>query len=294
MLFWTSAAFLLLGALGLAWHWNTRPTVLRVDAPLPADFPRDGFSHAALEGLLRRFVDPRGRVDYARWKADAASLRQLDSYLAAVAAYSPENAPGRFESGGERLVYWVHAYNAFVIKAVLDRWPIASVTDVKAPLEVVKGLGFFYTLQFTAGGRAYSLYELEKEKAVRETRDARVHFVLNCASGGCPVIRPELPTGDALEPLLQQAARDFVASDENVRVDHEGRRLVVSPIFDWYRDDFLDDLRRRGLPAARGIVDYLLHVAPEERRADLERAAEYEVEFVEYDWTLNAAGDGGG
>ncbi len=288
---WISAVLLATGALGLLWHWNTRPTVLRVDAPLPADFPEDGFSHRVFERLLLRFVDARGHVDYAAWHADAPARDALDSYLAAVAAYSPENAPERFPQDGARLVYWVHAYNAFVLRAVLDRWPLASVTDVKAPVEVVKGLGFFYTLQFVAGGRTYSLYELETSKAVEGTGDARVHFVLNCASGGCPVLRPELPEGPELDAFLATAAREFVADPANVAVDHAARTLTLSPLFDWYEDDFLDDLRRRGIPASRGIVDYLLHVAPEARHADLERATEYAVVHADYDWSLNAVED---
>lgn len=283
-----SVGFLALGLLGIAWHWNTRPTVVRVQASLPDGFPDDRFSHASFEALLGRFVDDDGRVDYAGWHGDGDARAALDSYLAAIAAFSPDNAPERFPDGGSRLVYWVHAYNAFVIKAVLDRWPLASVTDVKAPLEVVKGLGFFYTLAFEAGGSTFTLYELEKDKAVGDTEDARVHFVLNCASGGCPILRPELPEGDALEPFLQAAASDFVAAEENVEVDDEGRRLLLSRIFEWYEDDFLNDLRRRGIATRRGIVEYLLHVAPEERREDLERAADYEVVYRDYDWALNA------
>jgi hypothetical protein len=37
----------------------------------------------------------------------------------------------------------MYGYNAYVIKSVLDHWPLKSVTDVKAPVEAVKELGFF-------------------------------------------------------------------------------------------------------------------------------------------------------
>jgi hypothetical protein len=278
--------------------WGCRvlvqPTTIRTTAAIPADFPADGFSHAAFESLLRQYVRADGDVDYEAWKADARSLARLDGYLAAVAAYSPDNAPERFPSEPDRFVYWVHAYNALVIRAVLEHWPIESVTDVKAPIELVQGLGFFYGQEFVVGGQTYNLYDLERDRILTSTTDARIHFVLNCASGSCPVIPPELPSGDALEPFLAQAARDFVADRDNVHVDHAGRRLEVSTIFEWYEDDFLADLRLHGRPADRGIVDYLISVAPEEQRVDLERAAEgeYEVVFREYDWSINAAGQG--
>ncbi len=270
--------------------WGLGGQVTSVNAALPEGFSENGFSHAAFESLLRRYVSPSGLVDYEAWHADAASLAQLDAYLAAVAAYSPDNAPERFAGDDETLVYWVQAYSAFVIKAVLDRWPLDSVTDVRATLEIRRGFGFFYTLDFVAGGARINLYDLEHDKLIRDDVDARVHFVLNCGSQGCPVIRPELPTGDELERVLADAARDFVADPANVYVDDAARVLRLSPIFEWYADDFLADLRRRGIPAERGIVDYLVLVAPADRRADLERAAQYAIEYGEYDWGLNAGG----
>jgi hypothetical protein len=66
--------------------------VQEIKAALPPDFPPQGFSHRAFEDLLQRFVVDR-RVDYAAWHADARAVAQLDGYLAAVAAYSPDNAP---------------------------------------------------------------------------------------------------------------------------------------------------------------------------------------------------------
>jgi hypothetical protein len=273
-------------------RWSLGGEVTRVTAPLPADFPLHGFSHAAFESLLVRYVTPEGLVDYAAWHATAADREQLDSYLAAVAAYSPDSVPARFPTASDRLVYWVQAYNAFVIKAVLERWPLDSVTDVKATIEFTRGFGFFYGLEFIAGGKRITLYDLEHDKLIRDDIDVRVHFVLNCGSLGCPAIRPELPSGDALELVLADAARDFVADPANAGIDHAARTLRLSPIFEWYASDFLADLRRRGLPAGRGIVDYILSISPEQRRAELERAAAYRIRYVEYDWDLNSAGGG--
>lgn len=283
----TSIVFLVLGTLGLTWVWNTHPRLIRVEAPIPEEFPPDGFSHAVLERLLREFVDDDGRVDYGRWHADAEARQLLDSHLAAVAAYSPDNAPGRFASDNDRLAYWLYTYNALVIKAVLEYWPLESVTDVKAPLEVVKGLGFFYTIEFVVGGRRLTLYALEHEKIPATSQDPRVHFVLNCGSGGCPALRPELPTGKALEPYLASAARDFVASERNVRVDDENREVTLSSIFQWYEKEFLNDLRRRG--SSGTLLDYIALVGPEETREKIKAAEGYTIAFAEYDWSINSA-----
>ena len=48
---------------------------------------------------------------------------------------------------------------------------------------------FRFDLQNTG---AMSLYALENDLIRQRFSDPRIHFVLNCASGGCPVLRPEL------------------------------------------------------------------------------------------------------
>ena len=265
-----------------------RPHVIAVEADLPPGFPPDGSSHDVFEGLLEEYVDGAGNVDYARWHGDPDARHGLDSYLAAVGRFSPENTPERFAARSDELAYWIYAYNAAVIKSVLDNWPLDSITSVKAPLEVVKGFGFFYQQRFLFGGTPLNLFDVENEKIRARYRDARIHFVLNCASESCPVLKPELPTGEALEPMLQQAAHDFVAETRNVRIDHQNEQVVLSTIFKWFRKDFINDLRRRGLPTDRGLVDYVASVGPESLRRELDDAAGYEVVFSEFDWGLNS------
>jgi hypothetical protein len=279
---------LIVAIVAAGFFWLNRPQFFAIDAPLPAEFPRDGFSHRSFERLLRRFVDDRGEVDYAAWHASAAARKQLDSYLAAVSRFSPDNAPQRFESDDETFVYWIQAYNAWVIRAVLEHWPLDSVTDVKAPIEAVRGLGFFYRLRFEFGGRYYSLFEVENKVIRKRHRDARLHFVLNCASDSCPVLRPELPTGDQLEATLARAAEEFVSNRANVAIDHSAKTVTLSRIFKWFRRDFVNDLRWRGQPAERGVVDYVASVAPQELRQELAKTDGYDVGFFEYDWGINA------
>ena len=172
---------------------------------------------------------------------------------------------------------------------MLDHWPLSSVTDVKAPIEAVKGLGFFYQLRFSFGGEFLSLFAVENDKIRDRYRDARIHFVLNCASASCPVIRPELPTGDALEALMSEAASEFVNDPDNVSVDHGSQTVFLSSIFRWYKKDFINDLRAKGRPTERGLVEYVAGLATGSLRADLDRADDYKVEFRNYDWGVNAA-----
>ena len=229
---------LIISLLATAFFWLNRPRRIIVDAALPANFPEQGFSHDSFEELLQSFVTADGRVDYERWQQSPASVQQLDGYLAAVSRFSPANAPLRFASRSDELAYWIYGYNAYVIKSVLDNWPLESVTDVKAPLEVVTGLGFFYQLRFSFGGEYLSLLGVENERIRKKYKDPRIHFVLNCASDSCPVARPGLPVGGDFEQSLMDAAVDFINDSDNVQVDHEKRIVYLSKIFKWYEKDF--------------------------------------------------------
>ena len=278
---------LVFAAVVATFFWANRPRRVIIDAPISAGFPEQGFSHKAFEALLREYVTPAGHVDYGRWHANGASVGQLDVYLAAVSRFSPENAAHRFPDRNDELAYWMYGYNAYVIKAVLDRWPLSSVTDVKAPIEAVKGMGFFYQLRFSFGGEFLSLLAVENNKIRARYRDARIHFVLNCASESCPVARPELPTGDELEELMTRAAEEFIDDPDNVSVDHARQTVFLSSIFKWYKKDFINDLRAKGRPAERGLIDYVAGLATGPLQADLNRADGYDIEFRDYDWSLN-------
>ncbi len=253
-----------------------------------SELPIAGFPHEAFEALLRRYVSADGYVDYEIWHGGPESRQQLDAYLAAVAKFSPVNAADRFPTERETLAYWMYAYNAYVVWSVLDKWPLQSVTDVTAPLEIVKGLGFFYRRRFSFGGEFLSLYHVENEIIRKQYRDPRIHFVLNCGSESCPTLRPELPTGDELLRFFERSTDEFVSDPKHVEIDHKARRIRLSAIFKMYKSDFIDDLRARGLPSDRGPVAWVEAVAPEDIREELIRARDYVVDYKDFDWALNS------
>jgi hypothetical protein len=282
-------AVLFLALLAITFFWANRPRRVVIDAVLPASFPAESFSHTSFEDLLQTYVAADGRVDYERWHRFPESVRQLNSYLAAVSRFSPDNAPDRFHGRNDELAYWLYGYNAYVIKSVLDHWPLGSVTDVKAPLEVVKGMGFFYQLRYSFGGEFLSLLSVENNKIRKQYKDPRIHFVLNCASESCPVARPGLPIGNDLDELLSLAASDFINEPNNVEIDHDDKVVHLSKIFKWYKDDFVNDVRLGGKPIENGLLTYVGKYAVGDLADDVAKARDYNITFRDYDWSLNSA-----
>lgn len=282
-----SLVSLLLLASYFFWRWNTQPIVIMSSAQLPKNFPNKGFSHQSFAELLQRFVTKTGQVDYQRWYDDKPAVAQLDGYLAAVAKYSPENELQRFIHKNDRLAYWVYSYNGQVIKSILSNWPISSVTDLKAPVEIVQGLGFFYKRKFIFGGKAYSLYQVEHSKIFDGESDPRVHFILNCGSGSCPVLRPQLPLGDELEPFLKLSAQAFIQDSKNLRIDHSSRTIYLSTIFKWYKSDFIQSINSQYEQPT--LLHYLQSISGETQLKDLQELESYQIKYFDYDWDLNQA-----
>ncbi len=239
------------------------------------------FSHEEFARVLARFVDADGRVDYAGLQRERGAL---DRYYALIAACSPDATPALFPTRADRLAYWLNAYNATVLRTVLEYYPVASVADI--PPWLPSKFGFFYLQLLTYGGTRSNLYDLEQRVVRGRFHEPRVHFALNCASAGCPRLPREPFTGAALDAQLDRETRRFLAEPRNVRIDHAARVVHLSAIFDWYADDFTTWPPLAARPHAT-LLDYVALYSPPDRATDLTRAAAYEIRFLPYDWSLN-------
>lgn len=222
---------------------------------------RGAFPHDALDAVLKAHVDDQGRVDYRALREDRDALVR---YLDVVARVSPRSDPELFPAEADALAYWINAYNAYVLFAVTERPDMASVDENKED--------FFYFTEYRLGGESLSLYAIEND-VVRETFDEpRIHFALNCASGGCPELPAEAFTPAQLDAQLTRESRDFCADPEKVRV--EGGVMKISQIFEWYAEDF---------ETTGGPVVFC-------RSQGAELPEDAPIEYIPYDWSLNAQG----
>lgn len=245
------------------------------------------FAHDELDRVLERFVDERGLVDYPALVREPGDLER---YAARLARSSPDSHPALFPTREDALAYWINAYNAAVLVTVLRHYPIPSVTAVRAPFPLSLAsdkLGFFVLQRIELGGDTTSLYALENSLIRRRYEEPRVHFALNCASLGCPRLPRRAFRGADLDQRLDEEARRFFAEERNLHVDHAARAVRLSSILDWYERDFTRWYERRYPGSDATLLDYVVLYVTPERRAELEGARAYEVEFVPYDWRLN-------
>ena len=234
--------------------------------------PSTPFSYDAWNALLRDIVTPEGKVDYGRLAERRATL---DQFIGELGAASPDSQPAFFPTEEDRLAYWINAYNAFTLHAILAEYPVSSVWKTRDGQ-------FFQRRRHVAGGRAVSLDDIEHEILRGRFAEPRIHFAINCGSNGCPPMRPAAYEGRGLRETLRAATEQFLGSEWNCRVDRDARRIFISRIFKMYAEDFAG----RSGSTAEYRAGVLRFVA-QHTGLSLETIADYEVVYNIYDWGLN-------
>lgn len=231
-------------------------------------------NYGSFDAVLKKFVNRDGRVDYESLRKNPGELTRFIEFLKSV---SPETHPGLFETENDRKAFWINAYNALVIKEVVDH---PGITSVK---QTGWGLGMFWRKKVVIGGKKMTLYHIENRILRRRFRDSRIHFVINCASESCPPLGNRIVKGDGLDEELDRKAAAFIQDSNNVRIDHEKKEIRLSRIFKWYRKDFT--------AATESLPTYVLHYLPGISRDEKETLiSRYRVRFNSYNWGLNSQG----
>lgn len=233
-------------------------------------------THAAWSALLAKHVklgDARGsasRVDYAGFARDRAAL---GAYLASLARVTP--AEFAKLARADQMALLINAYNAATIELILTEYPRrASIKDYGSLFRSAWQKPFVRLL-----GETLTLDQIEHERlrGKRGYAEPRVHFAVNCASIGCPMLREEAYVGERLEAQLEEQTRRFLADRTRSRFDARSG-LALSSIFKWYRGDFA------GGDLARFLAPYA-----QELGANPQQLAGARVAFLDYDWRLNDA-----
>lgn len=221
-------------------------------------------THEAFDALLKKYVAPSGLVSYIGFQEDRAKLQDYLEYLTS----NPPNDDNWNES--EKLAYWINLYNAFTIELVLQYYPIASIKDIGASVQV-PFVNTPWDIKFIEIGKEkYDLNNVEHNIIRQIFDEPRIHFAVNCASISCPKLRREAYTGARLDSQLQEQAIDFLNDPERNEIGPE--KAEISKIFRWYGGDFTKKSSLR---------EFLNQYAQQKM---IEGA---DIGYKDYDWSLN-------
>jgi Protein of unknown function, DUF547 len=239
--------------------------------------------YTAWDGLLKKHVkwlpdNKQSRVDYAGFKADHGELKKVLDGLSAVPKAEFDSWPKP-----QQMTFLINAYNAFTVELILTQYP---------GLKSIKDLGSFVTSPwkkkfFKLLGEDRHLDWIEHEQLRPNYADPRVHAAVNCASIGCPALRNEAFTAAKLENQLDDGMLRFMGDRTRNRV--KDGRLEVSSIFKWFREDF--EKGHRGFSKVEDVfAKYAAQLTDDAADQARLKAKTLAVNFLDYDWSLNAAG----
>jgi hypothetical protein len=223
-------------------------------------------AHKAWDGLLRKHVVllDGGKASQVNYQAMAQERAALKEYLQNVSRVSEAQFNGWTKA--EQVAFLINVYNAYTVEKILMRYP-----DIKSIWDFGKLFGNpFRDEFFSLLGRPMSLDGIEHGILRSRYREPRIHYAVNCASIGCPMLREEAYVAPRLEAQLEEQARRFL-SDRSRNRFRDGR-LEVSRIFDWYKEDF--EPREAYFARYAAILGMPAGASPR-------------LVLLDYDWSLN-------
>ncbi|MCH8830243.1 MAG: DUF547 domain-containing protein, partial [Planctomycetes bacterium] len=220
--------------------------------------------------LLKKYVDADGYVDYSSWKRSPRDRQALKYYLGQLSRADRQKRASR----DARLAFWINAYNAVTLEGILQEYP---TTSIRKHTSRFGGYNIWKDLPLMVGNRAYSLKEIEN-KILRKMGDPRIHFVIVCASVGCPRLRNEAFTAKKVNNQLADNSRDFFSRRQNLQVDANTGTVRISSILKWYGSDFGRTETER-LASLRRYLPRTAQQVVANRRL--------RIRYLDYNWDLN-------
>ncbi len=231
--------------------------------------PLDQIHHSIWDGLLKKYVDGNGMVNYKAWKSNSGDSQALDQYLAHL---SQSNGKGTKE---KQLAFWINAYNAVTVKGILREYPTTSIRNHTAKFI---GYNIWKNLKLIVGGKQVSLDEMEHQ-VLRKMGEPRIHFSIVCASIGCPRLLDEAYVAERLDEQLTVNSKSFFADASKFRYDAYRQTFYISPILQWFGEDF----GKSESAQLKTIAPYISDSAASQAAA----SGRGSMAFVDYDWGLN-------
>ena len=248
-------------------------------------------SHTEFNLILKKTVT-NGWVDYRGILAESDMFYRYITSLGAVNAETLATW-----SRDQKLAYWINAYNAFTIQAIIERYPIRSRTLIGLFFpqnSILQISGIWDRLKFNAGGQSLTLGQIEHEILRKLFDEPRIHFAIVCASRSCPALRSEAYRFDILKFQLHEQTVEFINDPaRGVRWDLAKQRLYISKIFKWFKEDFKQKAGVSETPNQAEVPGnpLLAFIRPYIRDKAIIDAMganwNVRVSYLPYDWRLN-------
>ena len=261
--------------------------------PLTAAGQSFDHDHKPWAALLKKHVAliDNGKSSQVRYAGFVQDRSELKTYLSVLSKVS--QAEFNAWTKPQQMAFLINAYNAYTVEKILTRYP-----NIKSIWDFGKLFGNpFKDKFFTLLGREFSLDMIEHETLRKPGAydEPRLHFAVNCASTGCPMLREEAYVAVRLDAQLEEQTKRFLSDRSRNRYNAQDNTLEVSEIFKWFSSDWTSGYRGfdgKNTPMQsreQFFAKYaaLLADVPAQQQAIAKRNTA--IRHVDYDWTLNDA-----
>lgn len=225
-----------------------------------------------------------GDVYYRALKSERA---RFDTYVTQLGSVAVDKL-----SRDEQLAFWLNAYNALVLRTVIDHYPIQGHAPEYPPRSIRQIPGAFERLTHRVAGRTLTLDQIE-QTILPGFHDPRVYFALGRGAYGGGRLRSEMFSAARLEAQLTEAAGECVSRTECLQIDRAAGKVAVSAVFSWREKEF-SAAYAGSAPAtfaSRSPIERAAIAFIEPKLLATERtflaANAFQVVFKPFDWTLN-------
>ncbi|MDQ6630991.1 MAG: DUF547 domain-containing protein [Verrucomicrobiota bacterium] len=225
-------------------------------------------AHSSFDQLLKKYVNEKGLVNYTAWKASTNDMAALRQYTENFSAREP------VATGPERIASLINAYNAFVLRTILDSYPTESIWELKEP---------FKGKRWQVGGQTISVEDIEHQ-TLRPLAGYRVHAAMVCAARSCPPLSRDAYREEVLDKQLDEAMRRWLARPDLNNFDAQKKEAHLSSVFKWFKEDFNGK--------DESVLKIISKYAPPENQNFLKQSG-VKLDYLEYNWGLNDQGDAG-
>ena len=242
---------------------------------------------AARRKTFDEFLDLYVRDGYVYYRALRSERSRFDMYV---------NSLGDVEVGSlprdDQLAFWLNAYNALVLRTVIDHYPIQGRSPDYPPKSIRQIPGAFERLTHRIAGRTLTLDQIE-QTVLPSFHDPRAYLALGRGSVGGGRLRSEAFSPERLEAQLTEVANECAGRSECVQIDRQNNRVVVSAIFSWREQEFAAAYSGSA-PAAvanRSPIERAVLALVEPKLLTTEREFleknQFQVSYKPFDWLLN-------
>ena len=234
-------------------------------------------------------LDTYVRDGFVYYRALKSDRGRLDGYVHSLAEVSVAKL-----SRDAQIAFWLNAYNALILRTVIDHYPIVARSKEYPARSVRQIPGAFERLTYRVGGSTLTLDQLE-QNMLSAFQDPRVYLALGRGAVGGGRLRSEAFAPDALETQLEQVQAECASRADCVQLDRDNNKLLASPIFSWREKDFSGVYADKApaefssrAPVERAVIAFVgPRLLTSEKEYLDKNVNTFQFAYRDFDWTLN-------